>query len=102
MTDHITALRALLAKVEAGEWIGDLPRPTILHTDLCWKAFNGSLDAGKALHQAVLPGWDWLIGSQGEAAVYFGERGPRFDAVNIHPARAWLIAILRALIEEGE
>lgn len=57
MTNTDTAaLTTLLERVEAGEWWDDLPRPAILHTDLCWKAFNGDLNAAKLLHEAVLPG----------------------------------------------
>jgi len=100
MTDT-QALRDLLVKVEAGEWWGDLPRPDCMHTDLCWKAFNGSLDAAKALHEAVLPGCAWFIESayRGDAPTAAIEgHGISVDASNDNPARAWLIAILRALI----
>ena len=94
------ALQALLMNVEAGEWWDDLPRPADLHTDLCWKSFNGSLDAAKALHEAVLPGWIYLIGSQIASVSMSDHEDPRWWNVmhNGNPARAWLIAILRALI----
>jgi hypothetical protein len=75
------------------------------------RAFNGSLDAAKALHDAVLPGCNqysivtdptclrvrvcwWPDGLSGERQV-FGE-GWSED----NPARAWLLAILEALIEQ--
>ena len=99
MTDKTQALRDLLAKVEAGEWWGDLPRPAELHTDFCWKAFNGSLDAAKALHDAVLPGWGWAatqVGANVEGPAEFYSD----DATT--PARAWLICIIRALIAQAE
>ena len=93
----------MLVKVEAGEWWGDLPRPAELHTDLCWKAFNGSLDAAKALHDAVLPGFGWgkealsgkpyVMEIEGQI-IEFGEAETT--------ARAWLIAILRALIAQAD
>ena len=106
MTDT-QALRDLLVKVEAGEWWGDLPRPDYLHTDLCWKAFNGSLDAAKALHDAVLPGWKFGMHElqPGIYRAYVCKWSPlrpmptTYDAAD--PARAWLIAILRALIAQA-
>ena len=68
---------------------------------LAWK--NGSLDAAKALHEAVLPGWPytienvtgqnyraWTNKSRNLRTPGFSDRGPC-------PARAWLLAILRAL-----
>ena len=73
------------------------------------------LDAAKALHEAVLPGWHYSIDGRTEdeceAEVFTPpEPAPKpwhcatiirhqHDAVlNMHnPARAWLIAILRAL-----
>jgi hypothetical protein len=69
------------------------------------RAYNGSLDAAKALHEAVLPGWvltflgqdpyDWVV------AVFCERFGPRRQAiVPGNPARAWLIAILEALIAQ--
>ena len=65
-------------------------------------AYNGSLDAAKALHDAVLPEWGWLLGSENEASVFYGENGKRFDATSDNPARAWLLAILEALIAQEQ
>ena len=110
----MTALQDLLAKVEAGEWWGDMPRPDCLHTDLCWKAFNGSIDAAKALHEAVLgdgnistPGYMATIYMSGKASVWDVISGISGYGVvsepslhSVSPARAWLIAILRALIAQ--
>ena len=101
-------IRALIEAVERGEFWGDLPRPHALHTDLCWKAFNGSLDAALALHAAALPGWGWTAGPWG-ARVFLYSDAPRWDGskrqevelVN-SPARAWLLAILRAVEAEGK
>jgi len=61
-------------------------------------AYKGSLNAAKALHDAVLPEWAWHVSSSGVAIL----DGPEF-AMNVMggryaPARAWLIAILKALI----
>ena len=96
---NTAALQALLERVEAGDWWANLPRPDILHTDLCWKAFNGSLDAAKALHDAVLPGWIYLIGSQIAGVSMSDHEDPRWWNMmhDGNPARGWLIAIIRAL-----
>ena len=100
------ALIALENAVVAGDPIGYLSRPYELHTDLCWKACNGSLDAAKALHDALLPGWfpglsqntitkNWCAWVQTDKRAHISVFGR-------DPARAWLIAILRALISEAE
>lgn len=96
-------LKDLIAAVERGEWRGDLPRPHALQTDLCWKAFSGSLDAARALHEALLPDAWWQIDSAVSATVYWfvGAEPVVFDAEDDSPARAWLLAILRALDAEA-
>ena len=60
-------------------------------------AYRGSLDAAKALHEAVLPGWVWGKNQHGiwvsksiNQVGYYGSSD--------NPARAWLLAILGALI----
>ncbi len=72
------------------------------------RAMNGSLDAAKTLHEAVLPSWEFGVtyneenGAKPSAfvAVEGGELG--FEATNKDPARAWLLAILKALIAQSE
>lgn len=69
---------------------------TLLH------AHDGSLDAAKALHEALLPGWEWMIANKRSACVspsdkmrsegVLGQVGKSED----NPARAWLLAILKA------
>jgi hypothetical protein len=102
MTDRKDALIELLAKVEAGEWHND-GTSWLFGND--WPnvhgAFHGSLDAAKALHEAVLPEWHINLtfdfcsvfpsGNDGEQLAHTGQ-------CNENPARAWLIAILKALI----
>jgi len=70
---------------------------------LAWKAYNGSLDAAKALHDALLPGWEWNIDA-GDGA-YVENRGdfgfPYTADIPNMPARAWLLAILTAKQAEG-
>ena len=96
-------LRALRDKVAAGEPFGDIPRPYVLHTDLVWKAFDGSLDAAKALHEALLPDHEWQVDSGPSATVYrFLDGGPvQFTAEDDNHARAWLLAVLDALIQDA-
>jgi len=99
-TPNTAALEALLMKVEAGTIDGmtphcDLPAMHVLG------AYVGSLDAAKALHEAVLPGWIGNFGTDGFAKVAKGGRVQtvmEVARVDDNPARAWLIAILRALI----
>jgi hypothetical protein len=127
------ALRELLAQVEAGEAscirsmahkaFGGRPY-TFPKGEALWagNAYDGSLDAAKALHEALLPGWSVEDMSQnGRVAGHpWGIRLEKWDArvggpvlsasagwgydntPDSNPARAWLIAILKALIAEGE
>jgi hypothetical protein len=95
-----------------------------------YEAFSGSLDAALALHNAVLPGWGWSAGScsVSDDAMVFpdfncpihgdrlraelpilvnGREWPEVTDIDQrppgNPARAWLLAILAAMIEqEGE
>jgi hypothetical protein len=69
-------------------------------------AYAGSLDAAQALHEAVLPGWPSTIENMNSGlsrAWTNKSRGLRtlgYIGENNSPARAWLIAILKALIAE--
>lgn len=125
---RIEALKELAAKVEAGS----LPE-AVFHgfsgirghwaylTGLdgtqrrnVFLAYNGSLDAALALHEAVLPEWCWSVDRLGQAIVWYPwvegdsimhEAGGNDGAGDwrLGPARAWLLAILRALIaQEGD
>jgi len=128
MTDRKQALEALLAKVEAG--ILDHGHCLTRHTvgipmnASMWDAYNGSLDAALALHEAVLPGWWYQLGSchlSDDARVspdfncpihgadLSAKYDPAIDWADMtdvdqrpagNPARALLIAILRALIAQ--
>ena len=109
--EQLDALRELLAKVEAGEWTGlykDLRKAGLAmesydlnRSGSLWDAYNGSLDAAKALHEAVLtsidPQYGYLVGPQ-YAGIAHPSCGVVCDAQSETPARAWLIAILKALI----
>lgn len=134
------ALEALLEKVEAGtadnptspgchgKWpfFDAFPPHETTDHELAINAYEGSLDAAKALHEAVLPGWGYRICEcylTDDAAVFpdfnCPEHGPRlratldegFDWFSFtdvdqrpagNPARALLRSILKALIaQEG-
>ncbi len=67
-------------------------------------AHDGSLDAAKALHEAVLPGWEW--GRNAETGTMWVRRqigwSAYFTTECADPARAWLIAIIRAKISKEQ
>jgi hypothetical protein len=120
----LEALKELAAKVEAGNDYGILGITDAAlgeyHgfsnsylSSLVEHSFDGSLDAAKALHDAVLPSVSqfsittdptcikvtvcgWPDGLSGEREI----QGKGFSEGN--PARAWLLAILRALIAQEE
>lgn len=127
MTDRKQALTELLEKVEAGEFdappssarapffnafmdIADiaLPKNVTSCSGIAWRAYNMlSLDAAKALHEAVLPGWDYAIyvpkGFQPEVQLETEtmrclDGFEPLSGLADNPARAWLIAIIKALI----
>ncbi len=110
--NKIDAIRKLREQVEAGEWDfrPDAPARQVfpynsaIVNDLgltARAAFEGSLDAAKALHDALLPGKSWTV-CPGGAGVDYSRHDYRSEADNDNPARAWLIAILRALeAQEG-
>ena len=129
----IDALKELRAKVSNGtaRTAGDTSDFTLAFPDRSefWDqdpatraigAYIGYLDSAKALHEAVLPGWSWLVRTTDDRDVAFGNCGPECKAmaniwgaespneggVHFHvfaatPARAWLLAILDALIAEA-
>lgn len=77
------------------------------------KAFSGSLDAAKALHEALLPGWtrdvDATAPECGITVTLHKPYSPHsypdeektVSADLSSEARSWLLAILRALAAEG-
>jgi len=98
---HVDALFANVGGFPESAWLG-IPR-----------IMGGSLDAAKALHEAVLPGWVWRIPAREwegslSAAVTGTEMEcdddvcgfPDYIGISSDPARAWLIAILKALIAQ--
>ena len=106
MTDRKQALVDLRDKVKTDEtkhghrWFDAFGPDIDLHA---LRAFNGSLDAAKALHEAVLPGWWWRVTSPDPHYVQVGMPGIGvYSGRDETPARAWLLAILEALIAQED
>ena len=108
----MTALQELLAKVKAGIAVYrdfscfEVPSQCMQYTERAISArmaYNGSLDAAKALHEAVLP--EWMV-AQIRQENFIGRWVVRLfyteamHGVDNCPARAWLIAIIEALIAQ--
>ena len=98
----MTDLDKLIEAVEAGEYSDGMFCPLFHRSGHCVNmeaAYLASLDAAKALHDALLPDWAWSIECENSADVW-----PRFrleSAIRAYaddgtPARAWLLAILKA------
>ena len=90
MTDRKDALTELLAKVEAG---GGIKYEYHISTFLSYansshNAYNGSLDAAKALHEAIPT--NAIMDEETAKIILFGRDG----------ARTWLTWNLRALIAD--
>ena len=116
MTPNTQALQRLLDAVEAGTAItrGDAlalgsGRGAMHTANLVMLAYHGSLDAAKALHEALLPGWINRMNLCGQGAgvsvchVELSDWETDFaicvdNAPVDNPARAWLIAIIRAVM----
>lgn len=102
MTDR-TAIEALIADVQ-NETVSSSSPHCDLPATLMLGAYAGSLDAAKALHDAVLPDWHWgLFGRT--ANVFKMDRphdGQSHSAEHDNIARAWLLAILKALLSQAQ
>jgi hypothetical protein len=108
MADAMDDLGRLIERVEAGtaQNIDFICLPPTPHAK-AYGAYNGSLDAAKALHEALLPGWEAMtrmMMNGGEAIVFeVDESGAHkigkhwvCETKSSSPARAWLLAVLRA------
>jgi hypothetical protein len=62
------------------------------------EAHDGSLDAALRLHEALLLGWGWAVEGK-DACVWHPDTGgvSRDMVASDNPARAWLLAILKAV-----
>lgn len=110
MTDRPTAaevrLDKLIETVEANEWdVKNFPIDAIPQYTEASGAFHGSLDAAKALHDALLPGWSILLHGGHHGAEDYGAQVERVYKDNCRSrgngrartlSRAWLLATLRA------
>ncbi len=70
-----------------------------------WRACANDLNAARALHDAVRPGWAWgrqWSGHMWIERVDLPGRSDRFQSDNPKPARAWLLAVIASLIDEDE
>lgn len=104
MTEQIAALDALIEAVEAGRIDDDSFCAPFHAKGLCREAVNayhGSLDAAKALHEALLPGWEWRLRVNmawvwtTPSTIQGGDEIEDDSGAGL-PARAWLLAILKA------
>jgi hypothetical protein len=110
--DRMDALKELLAKVESGFFpldtsardIGLENVDSLPPINTMFAAFGGSLDAAKALHEAVLP--EWLVTlDRSNDGTWTAELilTPHYISVeHENPACAWLIGQIDALIAEGK
>lgn len=104
---RLEALEFLAAAISSGDWGVEASKAARISgsgmDDTMWSAYCGSLDAARELHNAVLPGWRWEVGTNNLHMGPIGSVGNgqrTFAACATDPARAWLLAILRAMIAE--
>ena len=105
MTDTTTtraALERLIDAVEAGEitsiakdyhltFGGQFYHPPQGNSLTADRAYRVSLDAAKALHDELLPGWDWDV-TVDQAMVSDATGADHFAHITGIPARSWLLA----------
>lgn len=105
-------LDKLIEAVEGGDAMGvDFICLSAAEHKFAYKAYHGSLDAAKSLHEALLPGWGYLLEWRDDNFVMAWlspnlnnmtksqvENAPNSDMRTYKhtPARAWLIAVLKA------
>ena len=71
------------------------------HDTNAWLAYHGSLDAAKALHEAVRVGWIW--GRQKNGAMWIAKGSKVFKSPPMmEPARGLLLCDIEALIAEAD
>ena len=97
----MTDLDKLIEAVEGDVATHDLPAPLDVTLGRFWtticNAYNGSLDAAKALHEALLPDYLWAMTPLGKASVLDKSFNVIAESGYVGgESRAWLIAILKA------
>ena len=101
----MTDLEKLIAAVEAGTASADDFGATFPHAHHfehthAWGAYEGSLDAAKRLHDALLPGWIYNLAPSFCHVFPATDNGDQDASTgqSDQPARAWLLAILRGYL----
>ncbi len=106
--EQLQALKELAEKVEAGDSFKLIPLgkasfgPDLPQDHLVEKSFDGSLDAAHSLHKAVL-GDRWetcLVVCSTPFVNLTSDTGESVASIISPPARAWLLAIIKAKIAE--
>lgn len=97
----IEAVEGGVAPLDAIAKMKLLGLPSVINNNLheASSAYRGSLDAAKALHETLLPGWEFLdFRLSGYVQISGGIFTDRVEQGECdgNPARAWLIAILEA------
>lgn len=103
----MTDLGRLIEAVEAGAEPVDLwlALGSQWNIDTAQRAYRGSLDAALRLHEALLPGWTWELARHAACVrplISEAENNGRIFGAGSNPARALLIAILRAVKAQQE
>ena len=104
-------LIALRDAVQAGEWFPGLAQRSIggvqsYHN--ARKAFEGSVDAALAFLAAALPGWHFDVATSADGLSNYASVSSPAEHRKVHmadsrtPARALLLATLKALIAEAD
>ena len=98
MTDLEKLIEAVKADaVPFGGWSILSSATHVFASEWARQAHSGSLDAARALHEALLPGWKWDgYDEYGWAVWQKGAPDTPFIGEAPTPARSWLLAILRA------
>ena len=109
------AIKQMLTQIEAGCFpedilVRDLGLDVVAESTglpiikMMYEAFSGSMDAAKGLHEALLSSWPWSVKTLATGGFHawtnhaYGLRSLGYTGVaSGNPARAWLIAILRAI-----
>ncbi len=112
---NLKALEDIVAKIEDGidpeveDFATVFPPKSTNEREVfqnAYDAYNGSLDAAKALHEVVLPDWtrfaDATAPEMGITITLLDTSVNEVVADLPCEARAWLLAILRALVEQLE
>ena len=110
-------LLELAERVEAGEYVANGQETLSIeisnqkalqlssnYIDVIFSALDGSLDAAKALHDAVLPGYPFFLCTVDKGftcKLYPNTPARTVTGTALTPAAAWVAAILRAKATEN-